>query len=134
MAQENNYLEPKVFLARVAGKTLVGEYQTGQQWQERFIDERSTVYRDDEKSGSGTTIQRGRFVCFNYTSKDGMSGGCFEIWQRGKNCFDFYGSGLGGEQAQRTVASEKQKLFGQGWTARAWLASETSTCVSEQIS
>ena len=70
----------------------------------------------------------GNLMCFNYSGDETLTGGCFEVWRRSANCFDFYGTN--GSVADATLS---QRRAGTGWTARAWRQDAPSTCVGDQI-
>ena len=107
------------------GQMFTGEYSNGAQWAERLNPNMTSVYVEDGKAIHGHMEFRGSILCFEYPNQPNLNGGCFEIWQRGNNCFDFYGS-------QSTVSFEDRRL-GRNWTARAWNADQPSTCKSELI-
>lgn len=112
------------------GKTLNGEYQTGQAWTERFNTDGSTDYVEDGIAVRGSMSFKNGLLCFSYPAQPEHSGGCFEVWKRSLNCFDFYGADLD----KAVTVPLTQRRFGQAWTARAWFADQDSTCVTEQIS
>jgi len=97
----------------VFGFTMSGEYASGQSWAERFNKDGTSSYSENGKYDENPTV----------------SGGCFEVWKRGANCFDFYST-----NADQPAASLDQRRFGRGWDARAWYADQKSTCLSEEIS
>ena len=110
------------------GQRVIGEYADGQSWAENFNADGSSQYVQDGELTSGKMHFEGKRLCFVYDPQD-MIGGCFEIWPRGKNCFDFYArpdSGL--------PAGLDDKRFGRGWDARAWIDGEPATCETEHIS
>ncbi|MEE9313879.1 MAG: hypothetical protein V3V02_04450 [Rhizobiaceae bacterium] len=107
------------------GRLMSGEYPDGNQWAERFNRNGTSDYSENGKPIRGQMTLNGNILCFTYASNQ-SSGGCFEVWKRGPNCFDFY--------ATRSGANLDQRNFGQGWDARGWYANQPSTCVSEQIS
>ena len=111
------------------GQTFDGEYADGRAWSERFNEDLTTKYQEDGPAVSGTMWFLPRQVCFRYGEASDFSGGCFEVWRRGANCFDFYGTGFG----SGTSASLLQKEQGAAWTARAWMAGRPSTCNAQPI-
>ncbi len=107
------------------GKFLVGEYDNGQSWSERFNRDQTTFYTEAGRSLKGTLTFKDNLACFEYPQDDEIVGDCFEVWQRGSNCFDFYG--------EQSTASIRQRQLGKGWHARAWFAGLDDTCVVERI-
>ncbi len=113
---------------RLFGQRLVGEYADGQGWAENLNTDWSSDYVQDGKLTLGKMHLEGRRLCFTYNPTD-MTGGCFEIWPRGSNCFDFYARQEGG-----LPASLEDKRFGRGWDARAWIDGKPSTCETVHVS
>lgn len=111
------------------GRTVTGEYDSGKAWAERFNRDGTSEYSEDGILRRGRMTLRGNRLCFEYGQIDGLVGGCFEVWKRGQNCFDFYGVGDG-----TLSATLNQKRFGEAWSARAWYSDEPSTCTTAQIS
>ena len=111
----------------IIGLTLDGEYQDGMKWRERLGTDGTSVYEQDGAVAKGTISFRGPRICFTYENE--FSGGCFEVWRRSFNCFDFYSLNDDGTLG----ATAMQRRNGIGWTARAWRADQPSTCVSDQI-
>ncbi len=111
--------------SQMFGRLLSGDYPNGERWAERFNYDGSSDYSENGNVRRGKMTLTGNVLCFSYdTEKD--SGGCFEIWKRSPNCFDFYGA--------RSDASLDQRNFGKAWDARGWYSGQPSTCTSEQIS
>ena len=111
----------------IIGLTLDGEYQDGMKWRERLGVDGTSVYEQDGAVAKGqVTFRRGR-ICFAYANE--FTGGCFEVWRRSFNCFDFYSENDDGTLG----ATAMQRRNGIAWTARAWRADQPSTCVSDQI-
>ena len=122
-------LNESAIRAQLFGLSLSGEYASGAPWSESFNRDGTTVYADDRGESKGTMEFKGNHLCFRYQSGSEMSGGCFEVWKRGRNCFDFYGvSGSG------TDASYTQKVRGLGWDARGWSEGTAKDCVADLIS
>ena len=109
------------------GLTVDGEYQDGKAWRERFNTDGTSIYEQDGETAKGTITFRSGRMCFSYA--DGFSGGCFEVWRRSFNCFDFYSTNTDGTIG----ATPNQRRNGIAWTARAWRSDTPSTCVSDQI-
>ena len=110
------------------GATLDGEYADGLAWSERFDREGRSVYAQQGAQAVGRIVFRANVICFRYDR--GFSGGCFEVWRRSANCFDFYGV----DSVDAAHASLRQRRAGTGWTARAWRTDAPSTCVSDALS
>ena len=108
------------------GQLLTGEYPSGVQWAERFNKNETSNYSEDGRTRLGIMKLNGNILCFDYPDDPDQSGGCFEVWKRGPNCFDFYSSSAS--------ANLDQRRFGRAWDARAWISGKTSTCLSEEIS
>ena len=104
------------------GAMLRGEYADGLAWSERFDDAGRTVYAQGVAQAPGRILFRGDVICFRY--EQGFSGGCFEVWRRSANCFDFYGTDITG----RPFAGWRARRAGTGWSARAWRTDAASTC------
>ena len=107
------------------GQTMTGEYSDGSRWAERFNSDGTSDYSQNARTVRGQMTLNGNILCFIYLA-DKQTGGCFEVWRRGLNCFDFYSAS--GD------ASLDQRRFGRGWDARAWYVGKPSTCLSEHIS
>ena len=108
------------------GQLFTGEYPSGSQWAERFNTDGTSDYSENGMAIRGTMSLSGSKLCFTYPNTQTLNGGCFEIWKRGANCFDFYTPDGG--------ATLDQRQFGRGWQARGWIADQPSTCLSEEIS
>ncbi len=109
----------------VFGSTMSGEYPSGERWAEQFNTDGTSEYSESGILSHGTMSLNGNILCFTYPDKP-TTGGCFEVWKRGPNCFDFY--------TPTGLATLDQRQFGKAWDARAWYANQTPTCISEQIS
>ena len=109
------------------GQAVTGEYSDGREFTERFGADMTSRYTEGGRTTPGTMRFEGNLMCFAYEGED-LSGGCFEVWRRSSNCFDFYGTddGVAG-------ASLQQRRAGTGWTARTWRQDAPSTCVGDQI-
>lgn len=108
------------------GKMFTGEYPDGTRWAERFNRNYTSNYSESGRLEQGVVTINGGVICFDYPKSPEQVGGCFEVWKRGPNCFDFYATG--------SDASMDQRRFGRGWSARGWDESRPSTCLSEEIS
>ncbi len=108
------------------GQTVTGEYPTGARWAERFNHDGTSDYSENGVPKRGAMTLNGNTLCFTYQWTPELTGGCFEVWKRGQNCFDFYGTPVS--------ATLDQMRFGRGWSARAWIENQPSTCLSEEIS
>ena len=72
------------------GRMFTGEYSNGGRWAERLNPNMTSIYVEDGKSIHGHMEFRGSLLCFEYPHRPDLDGGCFEVWKRGNNCFDFY--------------------------------------------
>lgn len=104
------------------GATLDGEYSDGLAWSETFSRSGRSVYAQEGARSAGRIAFRGPTICFVY--EVGFDGGCFRVWRRSLNCFDFYGV----DATDRPYATRQQQRAGTGWTARAWRTDAQSTC------
>lgn len=110
------------------GQRVTGEYASGLAWAERFNTDFTSDYVQNGVPSRGLMRFEGDVLCFRYGEKQ-LTGGCFEIWRRGTNCFDFYSVSAAGPNASLT-----QRRHGEGWDARAWIDGQPGTCSSDQIS
>jgi len=131
-ARQSGLLNQQQVISHLVAQSLLGEYPNGRQWSERFHHDGSTTYREGSRVIHGNTYFRDDFVCFHYSNDPKMSGGCFEVWKRGANCFDFYGSRS--PNSSQTYATKIQKQFGQNWSAQAWYSNQPNTCLTGQYS
>jgi len=118
--------------AQLYGQTMIGEYPNGNEWRETFHDNETTFYSENGTEVLGSMKVQDGLICFSYHPSYGLVGGCFEVWKRSANCFDFYGTGSIDETATRATIVQKRQ--GQAWSARAWYADKPSTCVAELVS
>ena len=117
---------PDTLKRLLPGTLLEGEYASGEAWSERFGTDGTSRYSDVSGSFDGRVTFRQPGVCFTYATDSDLTGGCFEVWQRGRRCFDFYADG--------TVASLADRRFGRGWTARGWMPGGREDCETDLIS
>ena len=110
----------------LSGLTVEGEYESGAPWEETFHRDGRSTYSDAEASGTGTMRFTRPGVCFTYPPGTGLAGGCFEVWRRGKRCFDFYGIA--------NAAAMIDRRLGRGWSARAWTKGGREDCGSDLVS
>lgn len=108
------------------GHLFTGEYSNGGRWAERLNGNLTSVYVEDGRPIHGHMDFQGSNLCFEYPNRTDLEGGCFEIWKRGQNCFDFYST--------NSVASLEERRWGRAWMARAWISNQPSTCKSDLIS
>jgi hypothetical protein len=99
---------------------LSGEYSSGASWTERINGDFTSVYSDGEHRLSGTMTFQDDLLCFSYPDATDFAGGCFEVWQRGANCFDFYST--------NDSNSLRHRRSGWAWLARAWILGRPATC------
>ncbi|MDD9908347.1 MAG: hypothetical protein OXR62_01530 [Ahrensia sp.] len=111
---------------RLFGKRLIGEYADGQSWAENFNTDGTSDYVQDGRLSVGRMFFDLDLLCFSYQPQE-LTGGCFEVWQRGTNCFDFYAR-------TSIIASRTDRQFGRNWDARAWIEGVEATCQAGLIS
>ncbi len=109
--------------AAVSGQRFAGVYDDGSAWRETYAADGSLAYEDDENDVDGQwRVISGR-LCTLYAT--GVEGGCFMVFRRSTNCFDFYAvdpsSGM-------PLASEAERAAQSGWSARGWSMDKASTC------
>ncbi|WP_198008661.1 hypothetical protein [Ahrensia sp. R2A130] len=110
--------------AALVGKIFEGEYPSGAAWRESFDVSGNTIYQEGGQTDLGTMTFQGNVICFDYGDPT-RSGGCFNVWQRGANCFDFYSTG--------NIATRLQRDRGTAWDARAWEEGKTRDCTADLI-
>lgn len=110
--------------AALVGKIFEGEYPSGTSWRESFDASGNTVYQEGGRSDLGRMTFQGNVVCFTY-SDPSRSGGCFNVWRRGANCFDFYST--------NNIATRLQRDRGTAWDARAWEEGKPRDCTADLI-
>lgn len=125
MPTTHRALSPGELRTLLPGLLLTGEYRNGAPWTERFSHDGTSRYTDTAGTADGTVRFLGAGVCFTYADT-ALSGGCFEVWRRGRRCFDFYGDNV--------TATLGDRRFGRGWTARAWLPGGREDCRSDLLS
>ncbi len=106
-------------------RLFTGEYPNGLLWSERFNRDLTSTYSESGQILEGIMRLDGDLICFSYPDSIDSFGGCFQVWKRGNNCFDFYSS--------QSLAGVFDRRFGRAWQARAWNADEPSTCFSDKI-
>lgn len=111
--------------ASLFGRLFTGEYPNGLGWAERFNANGTSDYSEKGRSTRGIMSLNGNVLCFSYQDNNEV-GGCFEIWKRSANCFDFYSASDGPGLTDRR--------FGRDWQARGWASDQPSTCLSDRIS
>jgi len=110
--------------AALVGKIFEGEYPSGAAWRESFDASGNTVYQEGGRTDLGTMTFQGNVVCFDYGDPT-RSGGCFTVWRRGTNCFDFYST--------NNIATRLQRDRGTAWDARAWEEGKARDCTADLI-
>ncbi len=106
------------------GRSVEGEYDDGLSWSEHFYTNGTSDYTQSGLTLHGTMTLNGNVLCFFY--RESNTGGCFEIWRHGPNCFSFYDAS--------SSATLNQRRFGRGWDARAWYQGQEATCAGDQLS
>jgi len=110
------------------GRRVDGLYADGSSFTEHFRDDGSTLYRDARGEVIGEMSFRDDNFCFRYEVPD-MTGGCFVVWQRSANCYDFYVTRQG-----VPLASFTERILGVGWEARVWRTEVAATCPTAPVS
>ncbi len=115
--------------AELIGRAVEGYYASGATFTESFNADLSSDYRDANSATSGLMSFKGDTFCFVYPDNPQMSGGCFVVWQRSDNCYDFYAT-LDGQAFAGFLA----RSLGADWDARVWRQDARSTCPVTPIS
>lgn len=127
------------------GTKLNGEYSSGRRWSEQLNSNFTSLYEENGSTLSGQLSVAGNQICFSYLSSEGGEndvdkgggsgmgglsingvGGCFEVWKRSANCYDFYSA--------TSPPPLRVRRFARSWLARAWRASDEPTCQSTPVS
>ena len=122
-----------------AGQTLDGHYGSGTTWTETYHADSRIDYRESSRVAKGRWHFRGGTFCTFYDPPyvPAFVGGCWQVLQMGKNCYEFYTAGT---QLPRGGRREEDKDDGTKdgdddmlsqplrWNARGWRPSEPSTC------
>ncbi|GAB5376206.1 MAG: hypothetical protein AcusKO_26680 [Acuticoccus sp.] len=103
------------------GTTIEGAYWHGAPFTEELRRDGTSHYRDDRGASTGTLHFDGDALCFAYRDSI-MNGGCFLVWQRTANCYDFYAF------ADGVLATASELAIGIGWTARVWRQDAPAGC------
>ncbi len=109
------------------GKTLDGQYVSGEQWTETYTADGRLDYRESVRKGLGYWFFRGRVFCTFYDPGQGLNGGCFNALQPSSNCYEFYFAGASEHDADKESSRSAPGPLGS-WVARAWRKGEPSTC------
>lgn len=117
------------------GTQLSGEYSSGRGWSEQLKSNLTSIYEEDGSKLKGRVSVTANQICFTYSREgDGRMGsqsitgvgGCFEVWKRSANCFDFYSA--------TSPPPLRIRRFARNWLARAWKTSSESTCENIPVS
>lgn len=113
--------------AELVGTVVEGFYSDGRHFVEDMRPDLRTFYRADDVTTDGTYWVAADRLCFSYAAP--ISTGCFEVWQRSKNCYDNY------FMPEDTVPSSTfaQRMLGFAWDSRMWRADEASTCPAAAV-
>lgn len=111
------------------GRAVEGYYASGMTFTESFNTDLTSDYSDAKGATSGQMSFKHDTFCFAYPDVPQMSGGCFVVWQRSQNCFDFYAA-LDGQAYAGFLA----RSLGAEWDARVWRQDAQSTCPTTPIS
>ncbi|MEN0041228.1 MAG: hypothetical protein AAF764_07800 [Pseudomonadota bacterium] len=111
--------------ATLFGKTFSGEYPSGTAWRETFEATGRSIYEEGGRTDVGTMTFEGSAICFKYNDPE-RTGGCFIVWRRGLNCFDFYST--------NNASSRLDRDRGERWDARGWEEGVAKDCTAALIS
>ena len=101
-------------------RQLSGVYPSGVPWTELVRRDGTSDYREGQQRREGRWWMSGDHFCFAYALP--QSGGCFQVVQVGKNCYELYAVGSsGGVQAPPDRAQ-------RSWNGRMWREDEAATC------
>ena len=109
------------------GRTIEGAYWHGAPFTEELRRDGTSHYRDDRGASTGTLHFDGDALCFAYRDST-MNGGCFLVWRRTANCYDFYPFAGG------VLATASELAIGTGWTARVWRQDAPAGCPQTPLS
>ncbi|MEM7694982.1 MAG: hypothetical protein AAF318_11060 [Pseudomonadota bacterium] len=112
------------------GRTIEGHYASGEAFAETLSRDLTSHYTDPDATTTGVMSFDGNALCFAYPEVGDMSGGCFRVWQRSQNCFDFYVH----DDAGKPRAGFAAQLIGTDWTARVWRTDAEPSCPIAPIS
>jgi len=107
------------------GRMFTGEYPSGAGWSEHFKSNLTSTYSESGAKLDGVMRFEGDALCFSYPQSNKWFGGCFQVWKRGNNCFDFY--------SVQSNVSLFDRRFGRAWQARAWRTDAVATCFSAKV-
>jgi hypothetical protein len=113
--------------AELVGTVVEGFYSDGRHFTEDMQPSLKTFYEADDVTTDGTYWVAADRLCFSYTAP--ISTGCFEVWQRSKNCYDNYFMPAEGDPSS-TLA---QRMLGLAWDSRMWRTAEPSTCPAAAV-
>lgn len=111
------------------GRTIEGHYPRGEPFTEALYLDFSTDYSDSLRRAPGVVSFRQDAMCFAYPVATDVAGGCFIVWQRSPNCYDFYAVRDG-----EAFATVFERSLGLGWDARVWRTDAGSTCPAIPLS
>jgi hypothetical protein len=115
--------------AAFIGKIFRGVYQDGVNWREAYLVDGTVDYQDDFAAGRGAWFVRDDLLCTFYDT--GLTGGCFIVMQRARNCFDFYA--VDPDTGQPDAATGAL-IGGYDWTAQGWRSDRVPTCPEGLVS
>lgn len=116
-------------VAQLFGQTIEGNYPNGRAFTESLNADLTTRYVDDRNASRGLMTFDEDRICFEYADEPEMNGGCFIVWQRSANCYDFYAT-LDGI----AFADFLSRSLGLDWDARVWRQGAGSTCPTVPVS
>lgn len=115
-------------VSELIGRNVAGTYASGDGFTETFGPDGASHYRDDGREAEGIMSFRDDAFCFSYPFAE-MSGGCFIVWQRSANCYDFYAV-----RGDTPYAGLIERSLGIGWDARVWRTDAAGTCPAVSMS
>lgn len=120
----SGWMTEEAMRAAFIGKTLDGQYVSGERWTETYTEDGRLDYRESVRKGLGYWYFRGHVFCTFYDPGQGINGGCFTAVQASANCYEFHLAAL----SERDAAGESTPGPLRRWVARAWRKGEASTC------
>lgn len=109
--------------ATFGGRTIAGEYEDGETFEETFASDGAVSYRDRQRSSAGKWSVRAGTFCTIYD--DDPAGGCYRVRQASDNCFEFH-------FVARTALEAERDPRRPDWTARAWFPDKPKTCADRE--
>jgi hypothetical protein len=114
------WMAPEDLAATFGGRSIAGEYENGDTFEETYAEDGSISYRDVRRASAGKWSIRAGTLCTIYDADP--SGGCYRVRRASENCFEFHFIARTEEQVETTPGKPD-------WTARGWLSNQPKTCV-----